>query len=129
MSTFKLILASALTLLCMTAFADTTNFSGTYTCKGHDPFQNLDYSKKLSISTAGDTYLFQWLDEKGNPTAYGTGVSNPNLQNTVGVGFWDAKNEDTAGAAIFQLGTDGSLQGTWTLKTENKQGTETCTKG
>lgn len=126
MKTIGLLIVSLLT---MTAYAD-TNIVGSYQCKGFDPFHSktANYSNPVNITKNGDTYSFQWLHANGYPYIYGTGIMHKDIPNVITVVFWDPTQEDYIGIESYDIKSDGTLQGAWTLKSENKTGTETCTK-
>ncbi|KTC88426.1 hypothetical protein [Legionella cincinnatiensis] len=146
-------LVTALSLSTLTTYADTTtstpantntstnsgssptntsntaapNAEGDYQCQRADPSNNTSTST-LSVTKGNDTYTFEWDDSKGDPILYGTGVMVGSLPNAISVAFWDPKKPDAIGIEVFELKSDGSLQGNWTLQSDNKLGSETCTK-
>ncbi|WP_115709575.1 hypothetical protein [Legionella sainthelensi] len=145
-------LVTALSLSTMTTYADTTSTptntststtstspssntnnaatpsaQGDYQCQRADASNNTSAST-LSITKGKDTYTFEWDDSNGDPILYGTGVMVGSLPNAISVSFWDPKKPDALGVEVFELKSDGSLQGNWTLQSDNKLGSETCTK-
>lgn len=145
-------LVTALSLFSITTYADTTstsdilnaptstgstsansnntsipNAEGNYQCQRVDSSNNTNvYS--LSVTKANDTTTFEWDNSNGDPVLYGTGVMVGSLPNAVSVSFWDPKKPDTIGVELFELKSDGSLHANWTLQSDNKLGSETCTK-
>lgn len=103
------------------------SFLGKYACKGHNPYDNSDYSMLLEVTKTGDTYTFTWTDSNGYPVEYGTGVTNPSLPNMIAIIFWNGKDTERKGIVLYESTADG-LKGTWTYKTESKSGTESCTR-
>ncbi|KTD60302.1 hypothetical protein Lsan_2080 [Legionella santicrucis] len=145
-------LVTALSLSTITAYADTTNTpantntstnggssttntsntatpnaEGDYQCQRADSANNTSAST-LSVTKGNDTYTFEWDDSNGDPILYGTGVMVGSLPNAISVSFWDPKKPDALGIEVFELKSDGSLQGNWTLQSDNKLGSESCTK-
>lgn len=105
----------------------TPNPQGDYQCQRADASSNTSTST-LSITKGNDTYTFEWDDNNGDPVLYGTGVMVGSLPNAISVSFWDPKKPDAIGIEVFELKSDGSIQGNWTLQLDNKLGSETCTK-
>lgn len=110
-----------------TSNAATSSAQGDYQCQRADASNNTSAST-LSITKGKDTYTFEWDDSNGDPILYGTGVMVGSLPNAISVSFWDPKKPDAIGVEVFELKSDGSLQGNWTLQSDNKLGSETCTK-
>lgn len=104
-----------------------TNPLGNYQCQQTGSSNNTT-SYSLTVSKAGDTYTFEWADNTGDPVYYGTGVMIGSLPNAISVSFWDPKKPDMIGIEVFELKSDGSLDGNWTLQSDNRIGGETCTK-
>ncbi len=125
----KIYLIGVLSLLSMTAYAQSNTIAGNYQCQRTDA-QNNATSSPLNISSTGDTYTLQWTDSNGYPTIYGTGATSSasGLNNLLSVVYWDAKNADNYGNELFTIKPDGSLQGEFVVQSANKIGTETCTK-
>lgn len=146
------LLTTALSMLAIAAYADTTStntaatmttaltntttavaapasaagpdVSGNYTCEGYDPFGKSNYANPVTVTKTGDTYGFQWLSSNGYPLILGTGVYNNNM---LAVVFWDPKKQEYFGTEIYQVKGD-VLQGNWTLQAQKQVGTETCTR-
>ncbi|KTD10899.1 hypothetical protein Lgra_1865 [Legionella gratiana] len=148
----KSVLVTALSLSTLTTYADTTstsdnlntstssstpatnssttatpNAEGDYQCQRVDSSNNTT-APSLSVTKGNDTYTFEWNDSNGDPILYGTGVMVGSLPNAISVSFWDPKKPDAIGIELFELKSDGSLQANWTLQSDNKLGSETCTK-
>lgn len=106
------------------------DIQGDYICKGVDPFGdgNSNYINYFSIKKTGATYSFEWVDKNGYPTAYGTGIFNNNLQNTIAVAYLNVFDKTNTGIVFYKISTDGSLQGRWTIKANSKVGTDNCKK-
>lgn len=122
-----LILFVSLLGISATSYADIV---GSYTCKGTDPFSTTtpNYTNTVNVTKNGDTYSFQWLDANGYPYIYGTGLIHKDLPDVVSVLSWDPTHEDYLVTVAYEIKSDGSLQGIWTLKSGSQTGTENCTK-
>lgn len=128
-----LVLTTILSLCSIAGFAaknDNTlpDITGTYQCKGYDPGGNSNYANPITITKNGDIYNFQWLNSNGVPFNLGTGIFNSKLDNAISVVFWDPKKADFFGTMIYEITSDGSLQGNWVIQGTTKIGTESCTK-
>lgn len=132
MHALKNLLFLTLSVFVSTTFAADNvnpNIIGNYTCKGYDPFDHGgNYTNYFSIIKQKNTYSIKWVDRNGYPTAYGTGIINSNLPDTLAVVYENMEDKKYTGIALYKIDADGSLKGIWTIKTDNKTGTETCTK-
>lgn len=127
----RLMTLTTLALFSVVGFAATTSvpdITGTYQCKGFDPGGNSNYANPITITKNSDIYNFQWLNSNGVPFNLGTGIFNSNIDNIVSVVFWDPKKADFFGTMIYEIKSDGSLQGNWVIQGTTKIGTESCTK-
>ena len=127
MKAIKICVMTALTLLTMSVYADTSSIVGNYKCQRTDPTSNA-VSYPLGIKATGTTYTLEWDSDNGYPAMYGTGVMNPTTSNLIAVSFLDAKDPNNYGIELFQVKPDGSLQANWTVQSTTQVGTETCTK-
>lgn len=105
------------------AFAANSSFVGNYKCTRSD-----NKTSPLTVSSTGETLNFQWTNDNGYPVMYGTGVMTKSMNNIASVVFWDVKDNTKYGNELFEVKSDGSLAGTWTMQSDNVTGTETCTK-
>lgn len=115
------------TILTAPVYADNVgDISGNYKCKGSDPFANINYEGTLVIHATGDTYSFSW-DYGDNGKNVGTAIHNKE-NNSLAAIFWSDEDKKYVGVQSYQIKSDGSLDGSWTLKNAKKTGTETCEK-
>jgi|SRR5579885_50719 hypothetical protein len=129
-TTTNIFLIIALSLLTLTAYADTTvntNVTGNYTCQRTDSSNNTS-SLPLSVIKTGDTYTLEWDDSDGNPSMYGTGVIHPGMANVLSSSYWSLTSSDISGLEIFTIKPDGSLQADWISQSGKDSGSETCKK-
>lgn len=117
-----LILISILSLMSFSALA-ASPIVGNYKCQRSD-----NKSAPLTVSATGETFTFQWTNDKGYPIMYGTGVMTKGMNNVASVVFWDTKDNSNYGNELFEVKSDGSLEGTFTMQSDDKVGQETCTK-
>lgn len=108
--------------------ATQTNLEGKYTCKGYDPFTKGNYVNYYSITKTGDVYAVKWVDSKGYPTAFGTGIINSKSPNIFAVGYFNMFSKENTGVCLYQIAEDGTLNGRWTIKGDDKVGTDVCKK-
>lgn len=102
------------------------NIVGEYKCHGYDPFADeKNYLAHYSIEKKGGTYFFEWVDNKGYPTAYGIGILNDTLKKTIAVAYINLNNE-YKGIILYKISSDGSLDGIWTAAGDTVTGTESC---
>lgn len=127
MKLIKGFLMSALLAAFATAANAAPTIEGNYYCKGYDPYSNLKYGGPVVIKkTSRDTYGFTWnLGE--NQFYSGTGLLDED-KNTLGVVFFNNQSISSAGVALYQILSDGSLRGQWTMNKDTKIGTENCVK-
>jgi hypothetical protein len=108
-----------------TVMAD-TDISGSYKCTGTDPFQKSTYQSDLSIAKLGDTFTFKW--GQGGKDFGGTGILSKAASNIVAAEFWSPANNNNSGVIIYQIQTDGTLDGNWAIADQSLIGSETCKK-
>lgn len=104
------------------------SIGGKYFCKGYDVVEKSKYSNFITVDKTGDTYSFKWIDSKGYPTAYGTGVMNANVKNVMAVVYENLNNHDNKGIIFYKINPDGSFTGRWAVKKDNLIGTDNCSK-
>lgn len=116
-----LVLASCVTT-CFAAY----DFTGSYSCKGFDPYLNKDYSGTVKITQQKSVYRLTMSYDTGEE-ADGTGGLYDD--NTIAVVFQDTKDLKKVGLERYSLSDDGkSIQGYWVYLREDKLGTEVCTR-
>lgn len=128
----KIFLLITLLLIGTTFAAEKINstfpdITGNYKCRGYDPDDKGNYTNVISVKKMGANYSFQWLDNNGYPTAYGTGVVNTNLPNTIAVAYENLTYKTNTGIILYTF-KDGSLKGTWTFKGYHQLGSDNCQK-
>ena len=103
------------------------DISGNYKCTGTDPFQKSSYQSDLTIAKLGDTFTFKW-GQNGKDFG-GTGILSKATPSIVAAEFWSPANNNNSGVIIYQIQTDGTLDGNWAIADQSLIGTETCKKG
>lgn len=109
------------------AYADNSDISGSYECKGYDPYVKTYYNGTIDIKKTGNTYHFIW-HLGGNDIYNGTGLINKNLPNVVSAIFYSSDDVKSAGVETFNIQPDGTLEGQWTMNGKDLVGRETCKK-
>ena len=116
-----LILASCVTT-CYAAY----DFTGSYQCKGFDPYLNRNYTGLVIIKQQKTVYKLKMVYDTGEE-ADGTGGLYDD--NTIAVVFQDDKDLKKVGLERYSLADDGkTIQGYWVYLREDKLGSEICTK-
>lgn len=104
------------------------DISGTYVCKGYDPYNKRNYSFPIvEINKKGDLYNIQWQDDAGNPIMIGNAVTNPGAKDVYAIVYWPTK-PDYYLVGQYVKADDGSLKSNWIVAGQKLVGTETCTK-
>lgn len=119
----------ACTLFIASAFAAGKDITGSYECKGFDPFKKVDYKGQAKIVQGSEPniYHFSWHFED-NVDCTGTGMQDEKNRNITAVSFSCPSQPQYTGVQSYYLKADGSLQGHWVLQGENQMGSETCKK-
>lgn len=108
--------------------AGSTDISGTYLCKGYDPYNKRNYFfPEMVVVKKGDLYNIQWQDDAGNPIMIGNAVTNASVHDGYAVVYWPAK-PDYYLVGQYVRNSDGSLQSNWIVAGNKLVGTELCTK-
>jgi opacity protein-like surface antigen len=103
------------------ANAASADVAGTYTGGGTNPGGAGSYDCDVVITKTGDVYSVQWYF--GGALGYdGAGIMKNGL---FCVGF---ASQDGYGVVVYEIGTDGSLSGVWTMAGADELGTETLKK-
>ena len=106
------------------------DISGSYKCSGYDPYDKTNYTESIVFKKAGSAYSIQLIhSDSVVPYNLGTGVMNKDVNNAMGLVYWDPQKPTTMGTELFEIKSDGSLDGVWTSSGTKWIGTETCTKG
>lgn len=133
MKKYFLLILSLISLSCFAA-GKNPDLTGSYTCKGHDPFANIDFQAALVVKKTGETYQFEWdLGEKFGKYL-GTGFYVEGINNFIPITVVSLKKSDSnnpynSELQIYRIGRDGSLSGRWTfLGKDTLSPVETCTK-
>lgn len=117
---------TALSLLTITAFADST-VVGRYQCQRTDASgTTTNYPLTITKNSAG-AYIFEW-DSNGYPVLNGAGIAHPARNDLLAISFFDPKDQNNIGIELFQIKPDGSLQSNWAVQSSNQVGSEACTK-
>ena len=111
-------------------YSDTLDISGSYECSYHDPSSTPnDGTETLVFKKNGDVYKIAGIP-KGSVFPYyiGKGLMNKNINNAIGYIFWQPKSPAVTTVQIFNIKSDGSLDGYFAESNKDKGGYETCTK-
>jgi hypothetical protein len=101
--------------------------SGIYKCTGNDADASNTYETDLTISKTGDTFHFAWQGAEVKEYS-GTGLFSKGASNVIASEFWDPKNQNDSGVIIYNVKSDGKLDGVWAIADKKGIGTETCNK-
>jgi hypothetical protein len=104
----------------------TSDFEGTYKCKGHDPYINKDYSGTITVTHSNSVYQLEMNYDTGD-NAIGTGGQyDPTLMSVV---FQDKNNLKHVGLEQYTFSDDKKkIQGYWVYLGADKLGSEVCEK-
>ena len=132
----KILIASALYLITIISYAAATttptttptttggDISGNYKCSGYDPYDKTNYNENLVFTKNGDTYNVQLIhSDSVVPYNLGTGLASNDGSNTVGMVYWDPQKPATNGTELFEIKSDGSINGVWTSSGTKDVGT------
>lgn len=121
----KKILFFALACFSGSVFAS-TDISGHYTCSGHDPYQNKDYSEgSLTVKKAGDVFDFAWSFTQLKLQSQGVGFFDPAHNSIISVAFKISNNQ--VGLVSYKV-SGNQLIGQWAYLGKKQLGAETCKK-
>lgn len=105
------------------------DISGTYKCSGYDPYDKTNYNENIVFKKTDETYSIQLIhDDSVVPYNLGTGVMSKNVDNAIALVYWDPQKPTTMGTELFEIKSDGSLDGVWTSSGTKVIGTELCSK-
>lgn len=102
------------------------DFTGKFTCKGHDPYLNKDYTGTIEVTPHNTVYDLKMKYDTGED-AKGTGAQyNTQLLFVV---FQDTKDLKKVGLEQYEWKENGSkLAGFWVYLGSDKLGREICEK-
>ncbi len=92
-----------------------SNLEGEYEATGKNP-SGKEYKAKLTVEPAGNLYRFSWSNNTD-----GVGIKQGS---NVAVGIGGAR----CGFVVYQIKSDGTLDGVWGGYGSDKTGTETATR-
>jgi hypothetical protein len=110
------------------ATEDAPSFTGTYHCKGHDPYLNTDYSGTVVITPQNTVYSLLMTYDTGI-TEVDRGTGGMYDKTLLSVVFQNEKDLKKVGLEQYHLSDDlTQISGFWVYLGEDKLGTEVCTR-
>lgn len=107
-------------------FGGAADFTGTYRCKGIDPYLNESYSGIVKIAQQNAVYKLDMAYDTGEKAIGTAGLYD---DTTIAVVFQDKKNLKKVGLERYSLTPDHKkIQGYWVYLGEDKLGKEVCVK-
>lgn len=129
---FLLVTVLSLTILSYMSIAKSSprDITGTYRCKGHDPYlTNPNFTENLILKKNGDSYKVELIGvDNAIPSNLGIAIFNKNIDNAFAFVYWRPANPDTKGIQFMIIKPDGSLNGTYANSNSKVIGTEVCKK-
>jgi hypothetical protein len=111
-------------LLCSSAAWAASDFEGSYNCKGHDPYENKDYSGHVTVTHTHAVYQLEMNYGAGVEMSATGGQYDPTLMSVV---FQDKKDLKRVGLEQYKFADDKKkMQGYWVYLGGEKLGTEVC---
>lgn len=123
----SVLMALSLLVLSMPVMAD-VDITGSYKCSGNDPSDYKDYNSVLIVKNTGQTYDFKWEIVDTGERFYGTGLFSSTIPEQISVEFWNTRNLNNSGVIIYNVISNGNLEGTYTYAEKDYIGRENCTK-
>lgn len=93
---------------------------GTYGMTGTNPGDNTQYKGLVTVEKTGGTYAVTW--RFGKDEIRGIGTVSASSDKTFAVSYDSAKSH---GIALYEMQSDGSWHGIWTVMSGKVLGTET----
>lgn len=103
--------------------ATTKDISGNYTVRGENESGGGDYAGNLKVTKRDEVYQFSWTS--GDKSYDGVGVQGGN---SVGVSFTEGSDGKGCGVVLYQIKSDGNLEGKAGYWGVNEAETETATR-
>jgi len=106
-----------------TSTASTKDISGTYTVTGQNEGGGGNYGGDLTVTKRDEVYQFSW--KSGDKTYDGVGVQ---AGNSVGVSFTEGADGTGCGVVLYQIESNGTLNGKAGYWGVNQAESETATR-
>lgn len=109
-----------------TCFAAALSFTGTYQCKGFDPYLNKYYTGTVKIIPQNTVYRLTMEYDTGEKVVGTGGLSD---DDTISVVFQNPKDLKKVGLELYSFSNSlKEIRGYWVYLGKDKLGKEVCTK-